>query len=144
MQIRGVDQSDAAALSTLLFQLGYEVSPEEVSGRIDAVLRVEGHDVWLAQIVRMPVGMIHIFERPAIEIETMLVVQSLVVAETHRRLGVGRALMAAVDQHAKQRQISSITLSSRQNRAGAHKFYQSLGFEISSVSATLTKKLPID
>ena len=52
----------------------------------------------------------------------------LAVATAHQRKGIGRALMAWLEQSALTAGISEIHLELRANNRGAQFFYQSLGF----------------
>jgi ribosomal protein S18 acetylase RimI-like enzyme len=57
------------------------------------------------------------------------VVENVVVAEAHRRQGIGRALMQAAMGQARQAGCYKVQLTSGKHRDGAHAFYRSLGFE---------------
>jgi GNAT superfamily N-acetyltransferase len=61
-------------------------------------------------------------------------VEEILVRDVHRGLGVGRALMDAFEQWARERKCALVALATR--RAGP--FYQSLGYE---ASATYLRKL---
>jgi ribosomal protein S18 acetylase RimI-like enzyme len=57
------------------------------------------------------------------------VVENVVVAEAHRRRGIGRALMQEAMRHARRVGCYKVQLTSGKHRAEAHAFYRSLGFE---------------
>jgi (aminoalkyl)phosphonate N-acetyltransferase len=61
-------------------------------------------------------------------------IPDLIVAESHRSHGVGRALMAAADELAKARGCWSITLESATWRQDAHRFYLREGYADSAYS----------
>jgi GNAT superfamily N-acetyltransferase len=61
-------------------------------------------------------------------------VEEILVRDVHRGLGVGRALMDAFEQWARERKCALVALATR--RAGP--FYQALGYE---ASATYFRKL---
>jgi GNAT superfamily N-acetyltransferase len=56
------------------------------------------------------------------------IVENVVVAEAHRRQGVGRALMQSAMQSARQAGCYKVQLTSAKHRGEAHEFYRSLGF----------------
>jgi ribosomal protein S18 acetylase RimI-like enzyme len=56
-------------------------------------------------------------------------VENVVVAESARRLGVGRALMQHAMELAREAGCYKVNLISGNERTGAHDFYRSLGFE---------------
>ncbi|MCK9519659.1 MAG: GNAT family N-acetyltransferase [Dehalococcoidia bacterium] len=64
--------------------------------------------------------------RPWMQLENM------VVDETVRRRGVGRALMVAAERLARQHGCYKIQLQSAEHRTGAHRFYEAAGFRASS------------
>ena len=64
-------------------------------------------------------------------------VHDMVVAASARRQGIGRALLQAVEQHAKDHGCCKITLEVRADNSPAQGLYQSLGFlESDSANAT--------
>jgi ribosomal-protein-alanine acetyltransferase len=52
----------------------------------------------------------------------------LIVEPTERRRGLGRALLQALLDHARSRNLRSIVLEVRASNAGARKLYEALGF----------------
>jgi ribosomal protein S18 acetylase RimI-like enzyme len=81
------------------------------------------------------------FARPALEKPPEAIVQSLVVDVEARSDGVGRALIGAVENWAKQQGLASVSLSSQVDREDAHAFYDSLGYERVATSSLLRKRL---
>lgn len=57
------------------------------------------------------------------------VVENVIVAEEHRRTGVGARLMTAVLDEARAAGCYKVLLHSGKQRTWAHSFYRSLGFE---------------
>jgi|SRR5215211_2828190 len=56
-------------------------------------------------------------------------IMSFVVGSGHRGRGVGRALISAAEDWARQRGARDIMLTTHKRRAGAHRFYRSVGYE---------------
>ena len=56
-------------------------------------------------------------------------VSAIVVDERHRRSGVGRALLAAVETEARARGCELVFLTTAERRDDAHEFYRRLGWE---------------
>lgn len=56
-------------------------------------------------------------------------VEEIMVEETHRRQGVGRSLMEAFEEWAREREVKQIALATRR----AADFYELLGYEESAV-----------
>ena len=54
---------------------------------------------------------------------------ALVVGSAHRGLGVGRALISAAEDWARERGARNVMLTTHKLRCGAHRFYRSVGYE---------------
>jgi GNAT superfamily N-acetyltransferase len=80
---------------------------------------------WIVGMVAY--SMTHIFATG----RTRIHIEAFVVLEAYRRRGIGRLLMAAVEQIAQTRAPCVVDLVSRVTRArhGAHAFYRSMGYE---------------
>lgn len=52
----------------------------------------------------------------------------LVVAETHRRQGIGEALVVHMEQLAASRGVTGIVVTTANHRAEAHAFYERVGY----------------
>lgn len=62
-------------------------------------------------------------------------IQAFVIDQAHRGKGIGKQLMAAIEQIAKEQGFKMIQLNSgkREERHPAHAFYQGLGFDSYSI-----------
>jgi GNAT superfamily N-acetyltransferase len=80
------------------------------------------------------VGVLHVFERPALEKDCEAVVQALVVDEPHRSAGVGEALMGEAEAWAG---LASMALYTRIDRDRARAFYERIGFRLKATSHLL-------
>ncbi|MHB8066559.1 MAG: GNAT family N-acetyltransferase [Desulfobaccales bacterium] len=56
-------------------------------------------------------------------------VEDVVVREDRRRRGIGRDMMQFAMDRAREKGCYKLALSSNKNREGAHRFYESLGFQ---------------
>ena len=61
-------------------------------------------------------------------------VEDVVVSEERRGQGIGRQMMMFAMDLCKQRECYKVALSSNRRRTDAHRFYESLGFEIHGYS----------
>lgn len=57
-----------------------------------------------------------------------MVVENVVVSANHRKLGIGRQLMLALEERAKERNCCYVILVSGKQRVEAHRLYESLGY----------------
>jgi ribosomal protein S18 acetylase RimI-like enzyme len=141
MHIRQLDARDVATGSALLGQLGYSVDRAELARRFARVSSAQDHHAVVAEMDGRVVGLLHVYERPALEKPGEAVVQALVVDEASRGKGIGRALMREAERWAQARGLASITLHTRVDRGDARAFYASLGYETAATSHLLRKTL---
>jgi predicted N-acetyltransferase YhbS len=125
MHIRPLTPSDVAAARELMVLLASNASAAEIGERIARILETPGHVAMVAEQDEKVVGIVHAFERPALEKPFEIVVQALAVREDAQRGGVGRALMSAVEQWTRERGHGSMALHTRDART----FYERLDFD---------------
>ena len=129
--VRRASRDDSAAVSPLLDQLGYPVTPDELAGRFDRVEDALGDAAWVAlddveAIVAFAAG--HLFlpfelRSPVAELT------ALVVDERHRRGGAGSALVAAFESWATAAGAVRFSVATAFRRQDAHVFYERLGYQ---------------
>jgi GNAT superfamily N-acetyltransferase len=120
---------DAPAIADLLGQLGYPTSAESVPARL-AALNAQGGVVIVAvaeqaRVVGFASGARHATIHADGEVAY---VTALVTDAKARRQGVGRALLAALEQWALMHGCSRLSVTSAEHRADAHAFYPRCGF----------------
>lgn len=108
---------DTAIDPTILAQL-----PTVLAARDDAF-------TILAYAEDTPVGLANCFVGfSTFAAKELVNVHDLVVVESHRYQGIGKALLAEVEKRAQSRNACKITLEVLQNNAPARKAYQDVGF----------------
>jgi hypothetical protein len=87
MILRDAAEADFTAVRRLLGQLGYAPDEAEFRRRFDSVRATDGHRIIVAEDGGAVVGVLHVFERPALDKGCEAVVQALVVdgAQPRRR-----------------------------------------------------------
>ena len=137
LSIREAHTGDADTLALLLGELGYPASPSEVVERLDR-LRSFPHAIALVAEVEGRVGGLvtaHAF--PSIHSTTMVaLLTTLVVDTTYARRSIGRRLVGTAEEWARARGAVRLTVTSGLHRAGAHAFYERVGFERTGVRLT--------
>jgi GNAT superfamily N-acetyltransferase len=141
MAIRPLQRTDVPAVQGLLRQLGYDVSAPELIARVERALAAAEHYAAVAEEAGQLLGLVHVFERPALERPCEAVVQALVVAETSRHAGVGTALMAVAEQWARARELKHMVLHTRVERDDARSFYTRIGYQLAATSHLMRKDL---
>lgn len=127
--LRAARAEDSAALAVLSTQLGYPVSLEIISIRLANALRDPTSAIVIAESPSGDVvGFVHLLHQFLVESDPRVEIGALVVDESSRGKGVGRLLMARGEQWARERGCRCVNLRSNVIRAGAHAFYERIGY----------------
>jgi GNAT superfamily N-acetyltransferase len=127
--VRKAKNDDAARVAELSGTLGYPVSGEAMAQRLDRVLQLETHTVFVAEISGDIVGWTHGAEHELLELGFRCEILGLVVAEGQRGLGTGRRLVEAIEEWARGRGLEHIFVRSNVIRPESHPFYERIGYE---------------
>jgi GNAT superfamily N-acetyltransferase len=129
VEIREARPEDAAGIADLLGQLGYPTERRAAEGRLER-LRIVGDRVAVAELDGAVVGLAHLQVSPAIEYERPAAkLAALVVDESRRGQGVGRALVEAMELEARSRGCELLYLTTSERRNDAHAFYERIGLK---------------
>ena len=126
--IRKARLDDAGAIAALSGQLGYPATPVQIAGRLEPILNRNDMGTFVAEVDSAVVGWIHMFGCERIESEPSAEIGGLVVADGHRRAGLGAQLVAAGERWARGRGYDVIRVRSNTLRENAHRFYQREGY----------------
>ena len=127
--IRDAVPADAPAVARLLDQLGYPTEPSAAASRLER-LGIVGDRVLVAEVEGEVVGLAHLQVTPAIERDRPAAkIGALVVDESRRGEGVGKALVEALDDEARARGCGLLFLTTSARRTDAHEFYRRVGLE---------------
>ena len=140
LRIRQAAADDACALASLATQLGYPSNAAQARQRLQR-LPPGAAIVLVAEDEGAVVGWIHACAHASLLLDETAEIMGLIVDQQHRGVGIGQALLAAVESWAGSN--GYLTLSVRTNivRQRAHKFYYQNGFQRMKTSLTLTKQL---
>lgn len=129
LTIRDARPADAAAIASLLGQLGYETDAQGVTRRLERLVIV-GDRVIVAELEDEVVGLAHLHASPTIEHERPAAkIGALVVHDSHRGQGIGRTLVEAMETEARARRCVLLFLTAASQREEAHEFYRRAGLE---------------
>jgi GNAT superfamily N-acetyltransferase len=136
-------EDDAEGVATLSTQLGYPSTAEETLRRFRGIGDAPDARVWVAQAPDGAiVGWIHLFGNRLLESDPDIEIGGLVVHEDARGRGVGRALVSAAEDWARERGYTMVSVRSNVIRREAHEFYKGLGYEPTKSQFKFRKKLP--
>ena len=141
MIVRDARPDDVAAVHRLIGQLADAPELPEFRRRFDRVVSADGQRIIVAEADGEVVGVLHMFERAALEKPCEAVVQALVVDSEARSSGVGEALMREAEAWARHRKLPSVSLYSGDHRKRAHAFYERIGYRIKATSVRLERAL---
>ncbi len=131
--IRAAGPNDSEALARLIGQLGYDASAGEVAERLAAV-HAESRVVLVAEQAGAVIGclstsVMRVLHRPA----PVGRISMMVVDAAHRSRGVGAELVRAAEAALAAQGCYMVEVTSHLRRTDAHRFYERLGYEKTSV-----------
>jgi GNAT superfamily N-acetyltransferase len=130
MHVRDLDPAtDLPAVAALFDQLGYPTAPDALRARAGGGTPDPAMRVLVAQVNGRVAGVLSLHVLAPWHVATRwALVSALVVDEAARGGGVGAALLAAAEAHARAAGCSHVELSSNERRTRAHAFYERAGF----------------
>jgi GNAT superfamily N-acetyltransferase len=142
MLIRTVRETDAAAVASLAVQLGYPMTAEEGRGRIRLILADPDCAALVAESDAGDVaGWVYVFGAHRLQTEPFAEIGGLIVDAAQRSKGIGTSLMRAAESWAAERGYAKVLVRSNVIRAGAHEFYEGLGFNRFKSQAIFSKSV---
>lgn len=140
--VRRIAPEDAAAVTELSAQLGYEVSVKAVSARIQKLASCEETQVaFVACANSKVVGWIEAAITHHLQSPPHTLITGLVVEDGMRSMGVGKRLCAEVEAWSRNKGIATLRVTSRMTRERAHSFYLRQGFTLTKTQAVFEKSL---
>lgn len=135
---------EADAIAGLLTDLGYPSTADDVRERLAYWAPDRYSEVIVARDAETVLGCVAVHACPYLERTGRWArIQALVVDVRGRRRGIGRALVAAVEQQAASWGCRVIEVTSSRHRADAHAFYPALGYvDECERSGRFLKQLP--
>jgi N-acetylglutamate synthase-like GNAT family acetyltransferase len=129
LTIREARLDDAAAVAALLAELGYSNSAEFAREKLRDLGAREGDTVLVAEAAGKVAAVGHLHEATLFHARGKVGrVMALAVAEGYRRRGAASALMARLEEAAREAGCTQMEITSGLHRPGAHEFYTGLGY----------------
>jgi GNAT superfamily N-acetyltransferase len=127
-QVRRATAADASAISRLLDQLGYPASDVEVPGRLERMGINERAAILLAEGGGKVLGLATVHVLTVLNRERDVAwLTALVVDESARGMGVGRGLVRAVEDFARESGCERLSVTTHEDRTEARAFYVGVG-----------------
>ena len=128
--VREASREDVENLGCLMTDLGYPSSTETMSWSLAEISADASYGTLVAEQDGKVLGMVGLrLERLYEKNEPCARIMALVVGPEHRGRGVGRALISAAEAWARRKGARAVMLTTHKRRAGAHRFYRSIGYE---------------
>jgi len=124
--IREAALDDWEGIYRLNVELGYDYS--NTHRRLERILPDETAKIYVAEADGLLAGYIHTADYECLYMDSLKDILALVVLEQCRGLGLGRALLTAAEEWARQTGAAGVRLVSGMNRIGAHRFYEACGY----------------
>ena len=129
LRVRPAERSDADALARLCTQLGYPAQPADMPARIERLVNDASASALVAVDETDVVGLITTHVRHTMNHAAPLAqITLLVVDESRRGSGIGRALVGAAEHWARECGCKRIVVTTALQRSDAHKFYERLDY----------------
>ena len=142
LSIRRAYAGDALRIAQLCRDsLGYDSTEEAVAHRLTELLHKDTECIAVAEIDGQVVGFIHACEYQLLYQPPMLNLMGIAVNAQFRGQGIGKALLAIVEEMARSRRYAGIRVISGVGRDDAHAFYRVIGYADAGESVKFFKKL---
>ncbi|MCV9887189.1 GNAT family N-acetyltransferase [Metabacillus halosaccharovorans] len=135
MVIRRASAKDINDLTSLMEQLGYPTSVEQMRIRFKHIEEASNHYTLVAEYDGKVVGMIGFHTGVLYNSDGIYArVIAFVVDSNYRNKGIGRRLLSEAEKYAKNLGSDGIGLNSgnRAERENAHQFYKKMGYSVKS------------
>ena len=140
--VRAARPTDGNAMAALAVQLGYQCTEAEVRKRLGDMKDPAQYGIFVAELLDGQVaGWVAVYVFRAIELDTFAEISGLVVDETLRSRGVGKMLVGAAEEWARDLGCTAVSVHSNVIRDRAHRFYTSNGYELLKTQKMFCKNL---
>ncbi|MDF1646227.1 MAG: GNAT family N-acetyltransferase [Legionellaceae bacterium] len=131
MEIRDVKVSDAYDLIQLLSQMGYDLTLDEMKGRIKA-FKTQHHQLLVIEVSNQVIAAIAFGCYEQLRLTGRCChIDTLVVDKQYQGQGLGKRLLSLAEHYAMEKGAKTVELISANHRKkeGTHAFYEALNYE---------------
>lgn len=129
IQIRRCEITDTKAIHELnARELGYNYSEDKTRDNLAKLLESSRDRIYVAQINGNVVGYVHANDYDLIYASHMKNIMGIAVSNSFQKMGIGKALLTAVEHWAKNSGACGVRLVSGAARTDAHRFYHQCGY----------------
>lgn len=128
MEVRAARIDDVDAVKRIAGQLGCPADSDATRERLVHLMNAADDDVFVATEGGDVVGWIQVGVHVCLESTPFAEIFGLVVDESQRGRGVGKALVGRAETWARDRGVGKLRVRSNVVREATHRFYEALGF----------------
>lgn len=135
--IREAQANDASAIASLITQLGYPASSEEMSRRVNTLSSMPQYMTFVAEVGGEVVGLVGAYMGHSLETSGIYGrLTALVVDERWRGQRIGKLLIDKMETWLAGQGALMVVLTSSSHRLGSHEFYRSNGYRDTGIRFT--------
>ena len=129
LQIRQCEVGDSRAIHELnVHEMGYDYPVDKTEENLRKLLASDSDKIFVALVESAVVGYVHANNYDLIYAPHMKNIMGIAVSSSFKKRGIGRALLTAVENWARETGASGVRLVSGSARTGAHEFYRRCGY----------------
>ena len=142
IKIRPAKKDDVPSLGPLCDQLGYRHPIELIHEQFELLSSRKENAIFVATLPNAEVvGFIHVLVKYLLYYEPRIDIGGIVVNDKYRGNAIGAMLMQKAEEWGREKGVKSVVARSNVIRAGAHKFYEALGYTQIKQSKVYLKEL---
>ncbi len=142
VSVRKACPQDGSAIARFCREaLGYSCTEDEVTCRLTALLSKDTEMIVVAEADGQTVGFAHAGEYRLLYQPFMMNLMGIAVDTAYRGMGIGRAMLSAIEEHARERGAVGVRVISGIGREDAHAFYRAVGYADTGESKKFFKKV---
>lgn len=140
--VRPALPADSERMADFSGQLGYPSAPEQVRVRLAEIQKSDDCAIFVAEVPDGEIaGWIGVYIFRSVEMDKLVEISGLVVGDGYRSRGIGRILLDAAEDWARDRGCKVIAVHSNVKRQRAHNFYKKNGYEWYKTQESFRKTL---
>ena len=139
-RIRAALADDSPQLAALMGELGYPTTGEFIQEKFAQLSSTSGTKIVVADYDGKVIGLLSFSILPLLHLEGGLGrITALVVASQFKGRGIGKRLVAEAEAFAWNNRCARVEITSGEQRAEAHAFYEAIGYKQDSRRFVKTK-----
>lgn len=140
--VRSPEPRDFDQMAELAGQLGYPCTAEQVRARLSDIRDSNECAIYVVELAEGQIaGWIGVYIFRSVEMDKLGEINGLVVEQKHRSRGIGKVLLDAAEEWARNRGCAIISVHSNVKRERAHGFYKRNGYEWHKTQESFRKRL---